>query len=82
MAIDTKRVKTKKGVITLDNIKIARRLVELRGNKSREDVAHSVNISCSALSMYEQGNRIPRDEIKVRLANYYGTTVQDIFFTN
>lgn len=71
-----------KGGVILDSIKIAKRLVELRGNKSREDVANSVNISCSALSMYEQGNRIPRDEIKVRLANYYGTTVQDIFFAN
>ena len=66
----------------MDNLKIAKRLVELRGNRSREDVAKIVNISCSALSMYEQGNRIPRDEIKVRLADYYGTSVQELFFTN
>lgn len=59
---------------------IAERLVELRGEKSREQVAEAVNVSVSAISMYENGQRIPRDEIKVRLADYYGTTVQDIFF--
>lgn len=61
---------------------IAERLVELRGEKSREQVAEAVNVSVSAISMYENGQRIPRDEIKVRLADYYGTTVQDIFFNS
>lgn len=59
---------------------IGERLLKLRGNKSREEVSTAVSISVSALQMYENGHRIPRDEIKVRLANYYNTTVQDIFF--
>lgn len=59
---------------------VAERLVELRGNRSRELVADAINVSVSAISMYENGQRIPRDEIKVRLADYYGTTVQDLFF--
>ena len=59
---------------------IAEKLVKLRGNRSQEEVANAVNISPSALSMYENGSRIPRDEIKVRLANYYKKTVQYIFF--
>lgn len=59
---------------------IAERLIELRGGKSREEVANAVNVSVSAISMYENGQRIPRDEIKVRLADYYGTTVQNLFF--
>ena len=58
---------------------VAERLVELRGNRSRELVADAINVSFSAISMYENGQRIPRDEIKVRLADYYGTTVQDLF---
>ena len=60
---------------------VAERLIELRGNQSREQVAAAINVSVSAISMYENGQRIPRDEIKVRLADYYGTTVQDIFLT-
>lgn len=59
---------------------IANRLVELRGNRSQEEVAKAVNISTSALSMYENGSRIPRDEIKIRLATFYGKSVQFIFF--
>ena len=58
---------------------VAERLVELRGNRSRELVSDAINVSVSAISMYENGQRIPRDEIKVRLADYYGTTVQDLF---
>nr|DAF29683.1 MAG TPA: hypothetical protein [Caudoviricetes sp.] len=30
--------------------------------------------------MYECGERIPRDSVKVRLAQYYEKTVQSIFF--
>ena len=59
---------------------IANKLVKLRGNRSREEVAKAVNISTSALSMYENGSRIPRDEIKIKLAKYYGKSVQYIFF--
>ena len=32
--------------------------------------------------MYETGKRIPRDEIKIKLADYYQKTVQQIFFDN
>lgn len=59
---------------------IGEKLLKLRGDKSREEVSSSVDISISALQMYENGQRIPRDEIKVRLAEYYQTTVQEIFF--
>lgn len=59
---------------------VGARLVRMRGEKDRGAVAEAVGISCSALGMYEQGNRMPRDEIKVRLANYYGVTVQSLFF--
>ena len=70
----------KGGRYTMDTEKIAQKLVSLRGNKSLKEVAEANGISISALSMYEAGNRIPRDEIKVRLAKYYGSTVEDIFF--
>ncbi|MMZ52795.1 HTH-type transcriptional regulator Xre [compost metagenome] len=61
---------------------IAKKLVSLRGESSREEVAAEIGISVSALQMYENGQRIPRDEIKIRLANYYSVTVQALFFEN
>lgn len=60
---------------------IAHRLVILRGDLSRKEVAKANGISLSALAMYESGQRTPRDEIKVRLAQYYGETVESIFFS-
>lgn len=64
----------------MDSEKIAQKLVELRGNKTIKEVADANGISVSALSMYEAAKRIPRDEIKVRLANYYGVDVATLFF--
>lgn len=59
---------------------IAEKLIAARGTKRREDVAAAVGISVSALAMYENGDRTPRDGIKIKLADYYSTTVQDLFF--
>ena len=64
----------------MDKKLIANRLVNLRGKKSRESVAKSCGISVSALAMYENGNRIPRDDIKMRIAKYYDCSVESIFF--
>lgn len=60
--------------------KISERLVQARGKKRREEVAANVGISVSALSMYENGHRVPRDDVKIRLADFYKTTVQALFF--
>ena len=64
----------------MNKVKMAEKLVELRGDKSREQVAVDNDISYSALVSYETGERSPRDEVKIRLANYYGVDVADIFF--
>lgn len=66
----------------MNNALIARKLIELRGNKSRETVARACGISVSALAMYEQGERIPRDDIKIKLAKYYKRSVNFIFFAH
>ena len=57
------------------------KLRELRGGRSREEIAGAVNVSVSALAMYENEERSPRDEIKLRLANFFDKSVQEIFFT-
>ena len=60
---------------------IAHKLVELRGERSREEVAKAIGVSISAISMYENGDRIPRDNIKIKIAEYYKKTVGEIFFS-
>ena len=62
------------------NKDIGAKLRALRGERSQAEVAEDLGVSVSALSMYECGNRIPRDEIKIRIANYYGKSVSEIFF--
>ena len=64
----------------MDAERIKQNLVQARGDKTMVTVAKDTGISISALSMYESGDRIPRDEIKERLAKYYGTTVGSLFF--
>lgn len=59
---------------------VAERLVAARGNRKREEVAAAVGVSLSAIAMYESGGRVPRDETKIKLADYYHTTVQELFF--
>lgn len=71
----------KKGGYTLDRKEIGIKLMELRGEKTQKEVASDLGISISALGMYEKGHRIPRDEIKIKLAKYYGKSIQAIFFT-
>jgi putative transcriptional regulator len=61
---------------------MAETLRKLRGAKTQDEVAEAVGISKSALSLYENGERVPRDEIKKKLADYYNRTVQHIFFKN
>lgn len=66
----------------MNAIKIGEILTNLRGDRTREEVANAVNISTSALAMYETGNRIPRDNIKIRLARYYKKPIVDIFYAS
>lgn len=65
----------------MDKQKIAMNLLNLRGGTPRERVAVDLGISYSAISAYESGQRIPRDDVKIKLANYYGESVQNIFFS-
>lgn len=64
----------------IDNSKVAERLRALRGEKTQKEVANALNLSDSAIGMYESGKRIPRDEYKVLIARYYNTTVEELFF--
>ena len=64
----------------MDKEQIASRLRNLRGDKSQQEVAQAIGVTPMAISLYESAERIPRDEIKVKIAEYYGTTVDAIFY--
>ena len=66
----------------MDPEKIGRTVKGLREEKGEtsEQMAGALGISQSAVTMYETGKRIPRDEIKIRIAEHFGVTVESIFF--
>lgn len=66
----------------MDAKAIGQRLISLRGSRTQEEVAKAIGASVSAIGMYERGERIPRDEIKLAIAKYYDTTVQALFFAD
>lgn len=66
----------------MDSTRIGKKLISLRGNRTQEEVARALNISVAAVGMYERGERVPRDEIKINLAKYFDTTVQAIFYAD
>lgn len=56
-------------------------LRELRGDKTQAALAEELGITVSAWSMYERGERVPRDETKRRIAAFFGKTVQELFYS-
>ncbi len=79
--MDTICVLLKEGAIRMKSAKeIGQSLAELRGSTPRAVVAEAVGVSNSAMQMYENGERVPRDETKVALAAFFHTTVGSLFF--
>lgn len=66
-----------------DKSTVGERLKVLRGSRGKtiEEASRDIGISASALSMYENGARTPRDEVKERIANYYKRSIAFIFFS-
>ncbi len=62
-------------------VKVGDKLRRLRGDRTRFEVATAIGISVSAIGMYENNHRIPTDDIKIKIAEYYNTSVDEIFFT-
>lgn len=61
-------------------IKAGERLRQLRGIRTRTGVAKVLSVPYSTLQSWEDGNREPNGRAKQMLADYYGVTVEDIFF--
>ena len=62
---------------------ISEKLKKLRADKgiTQEVAAREIGISRTALESYETGRRVPKDAIKVKIANYYNADLVEIFFT-
>ena len=59
---------------------VGKRLQALRGTQRLEAVAVAVGVSPQALEAYEAGQRLPRDDVKIRLADYYRQDIAELFF--
>lgn len=64
----------------LDTMEVGRRLRSLRGAKTLQTVSNETGLGVSALTMYELGQRMPRDEAKIILSEYYGMSIDTLFF--
>lgn len=49
--------------------------------KTQEQAAMDLKITKSALAMYERDERVPRDEVKIRIAKYYNEPIETLFFS-
>ena len=61
---------------------IGEKIEAMIGDKNKKVVADELGISYSALRMYITGQRIPKDEIKIKMAVYFNKTVDEIFFNS
>ncbi|GAK08976.1 helix-turn-helix domain-containing protein [Geomicrobium sp. JCM 19038] len=47
---------------------------------TREEVSNAVGIHFNSMCSYEHGSSLPRPNAMLRIADFYGVDVQDIFF--
>lgn len=61
---------------------IGEKLKLLREEKgiSVDEMAKELDLTRQAIYNYENNSRIPRDEIKVKIAKYFKKSVEEIFF--
>ncbi len=58
------------------------RLAELRKerNLSQRELAKVIGVGTSTIAMYEIGERTPPLERAMKIAHYFGVTVEELFF--
>lgn len=61
---------------------IGRTLRCLRNGKglTQHALAERLKISPATVAMYETGRRVPTDNLKVQIANFYGVPIERIFY--
>lgn len=68
----------------MDKIKMGKIIARLRTEKkmTQQQLAQEVGVSGSAIQMYESGQRVPKDQTKVKISKSLGKSVKYIFFSH
>jgi DNA-binding XRE family transcriptional regulator len=64
----------------MQGMSIGKKLRELRGKRTKREVAEAIGVSESSYVKYERDERHPNDSTKVKIAKYFGRSVESIFF--
>lgn len=59
---------------------VGERLRSLRGKRTLAEEANALGVTPMAISQWENGKRMPNDEMKTKIARHFGVTVTSIFF--
>ena len=61
---------------------IGNRIRDLReeAGQSKRFLAKAIGVSYTSACAYEYGERVPSDDVKIRMARHFGKTVSEIFF--
>ncbi|MGQ8823649.1 helix-turn-helix transcriptional regulator [Bacillus sp. NA_146.1] len=57
------------------------KMIEFRSNQSRVIVAKNLKITPQMLGAIERGDRTPSLELAKRIADFYKTTIDNLFFS-
>ncbi|PTM59583.1 helix-turn-helix transcriptional regulator [Desmospora activa] len=57
-----------------------KKMMALRGDRSQKTVAKELGMPQSTYAMIEAGHRFPRRDLQFRMARYFRTTVDELFF--
>ena len=68
--------------MAIDKKKVGERLAQLRGKRTQKEIADAVGVTPQAICMYETGERMPADDVKIKLAQLYRRSVATIFFAD
>lgn len=60
---------------------IGEKLRKLRGKRKKQTIADAIGVSYSSYVKYERNERNPSDDVKKKIAKYFGVSVQSIFFS-
>ncbi|BBK75965.1 helix-turn-helix transcriptional regulator [Clostridium butyricum] len=56
------------------------KLIALRGDRKRKEIANTLSITPQMLGAIERGNRNPSLELAISLAKLYNITLDDLIF--
>lgn len=55
-------------------------MIRLRGDRTQKEIAEEMGIPVSTYAMVENGYRYPRKRLQKKFVDYFGLTVDELFF--